>query len=676
MILMRATNPYFKLLSEAALLAVAVIGEPIISQLRADSTAGTDRHLLQTYALHPLLFEANEGQRDSRVRFVARGRGYTLFLASDEMVLVGVRQKGHSLTAEYSARSEQELGSLVLRMKLTGASRNVEVTGEWKQAGRSSYFVGSDPKQWRTGIANYLRVRYKNIYPGIDVIYYGHGGELEHDFVLAPSADPRVINWKFQGANRLRIDAHGDLIVRCQRQEVLLRHPRIYQQIDGLTRDIAGGYTILGKNRVGFWLSAYDQSQPLTIDPILSYSTFLGGSYWNVGAGIAVDLNGYAYVAGTTASTNFPTQYPIQATCHSCGTPAYPDAFVTKFDPTGSFLVYSTYLGGSGEDTAWSIAVDSAGNAYVVGRTNSSDFPVVNPLFTYVGFGYNGFVTKINAEGSALIYSTYLGPSSTEASAIAADSDGNAYIVGRTNSRNFPTTPGAFQTAFQSPFGDAYVSVLNPTGSAFVYSSYLGGTRGFSVGNSIAVNATGNVFVTGQTKAPDFPTTPSAYQRSLRGNTDAFVTGFDPQGRSLIYSSYLGGSVFDNAGTGIALDGDGNAYVAGQTWSPDFPTTMGAFQTSCGSGFTHVCAFVTAFDPVGATLIYSTFLGGNDATIATGLALNPSHEAFVVGTTRATDFPVRNPLQSSFAGGYNGDVFISQLNASGSDLIFSTYLSV
>jgi hypothetical protein len=354
--------------------------------------------------------------------------------------------------------------------------------------------------------------------------------------------------------------------------------------------------------------------------------------------------------------------------------PAYPDAFVTKFDPTGSFLIYSTYLGGNGEDTAWSIAIDSFGNAYIAGRTNSSDFPVVNPLFTYVGNGYNGFVTKINAEGSKLIYSTYLGSSSTEASAIAADSDGNAYVVGRTSSRDFPTTPGAFQTSFQSPFGDAYISVLNPTGSAFVYSTYLGGKNGFSVGNTIAVSHSKNVYVTGQTKAPDFPTTSGAYQRTLPGNTGAFVTAFDPEGRSLIYSTYLGGTVFDNAGTGIAVDGDGNAYVAGQTWSPDFPTTPGAFQTNCGSGFTHACAFVTAIDPVGATLLYSTFLGGNEATIATGLVINPSNEAFVVGSTRATDFPVQNPLQSSFAGGFNGDVFVNQLNSSGSDVIFSSYL--
>ncbi|TMG74464.1 MAG: hypothetical protein E6H75_11965, partial [Betaproteobacteria bacterium] len=463
--------------------------------------------------------------------------------------------------------------------------------------------------------------------------------------------------------------------------------PIIYQEIDGIRREIEGRYVRKGANRVGFKLAAYDTSRPLMIDPALSYSTYLGGSGHDFGQGIAVDAHGNAYVTGHTSSTNFPTTLGAFQIAFAGGS----DAFVTKLNPDGSALVYSTYLGGSnggngtgGADTneGAGIAVDADGNAYVTGFTGANDFPTTPGAFqsAFAG-GWDAFVTKLNPTGSALVYSTYLGGSFLDGgSGIAVDSNGNTYVTGETQSSNFPTTVGAFQPALAGCC-DAFVTKLNPTGSALVYSTYLGGRFG-ETSRGIVTDADGNVFVTGNTESPDFPTTMGAFQSIYGGNNDAFVTKLNPIGSGLVYSTYLGGTGGERGG-GIAVDANGNAYVTGSTWSLDFPTTPGAFQPNFRGG--DFDAFVAKFNPDGSLLVYSTYLGGSNGDYGNGIAVNAAGNAYVTGDTGpnietrncspcTNDFPTTpGTFQPNYGGGIN-DAYVVKLDPTGSALAYSTYL--
>jgi hypothetical protein len=483
------------------------------------------------------------------------------------------------------------------------------------------------------------------------------------------------------------VDAQGDLVLQTTVGPIRQRKPVIYQEVDGVRKDIPGGYVLKGEHQVGFKLAAYDASQALVIDPVLSYSTYLGGSGEDRDPAIAVDAAGNAYVTGHTESTDFPTTAGAFQTTFGGGPFNGGDAFVTKLNATGSALVYSTYLGGSGGDSGRGIAVDTAGNAYVTGYTASTNFPTTAGAFqtTRGGFLMDAFVTKLNPTGSALVYSTLLGGSDLDSGeGIVVDAAGNAYVAGGTSSTDFPTTAGAFQTTFgggANQGGDAFVTELNPTGSALVYSTYLGGSGGDSAA-SIAVDADGNAYVTGRTLSTNFPTTAAAFQPTFGGGVccggDAFVTKLNPTGSApLVYSTYLGGSDYD-IGTGIALDTLGNAYVTGTTLSTDFPTTAGAFQATYGGGGD---AFVTKLNPTGWAL-YSTYLGGSGGDSGRGIAVDAAGNAYVTGSTTSTNFPTTaGALQTTFTGGvspYGGyftDAFVTQLNPTGSaPLVYSTYL--
>jgi hypothetical protein len=421
---------------------------------------------------------------------------------------------------------------------------------------------------------------------------------------------------------------------------------------------------------VGFAVGAHDPSRPLVIDPVvLSYSTYLGGSYVDTGHAIAVDGDGNAYVAGETGSTNFPTTAGAFQTALGDGG----DAFVTKLNATGTALIYSTYLGGNGNDYGYGIAVDGGGNAYVTGTTTSTNFPTTPGAFQTVNGGglSDAFVTQLNADGTALVYSTYLGGSGQdEGFGIAVDGGGNAYVTGSTSSTDFPTTPGAFQTTLASSFGNAFVTKLTPDGTALAYSTYLGG-YGTDVGRAIAVDGAGNACVTGGTGSTNFPTTPGAFQPTLGGTFNAFVTQLSADGTALIYSTYLGGSGSDQ-GFGIAVDGMGNAYVTGSTNSINFPTTPGAFQTTKGS-ILATNVFVTQLSADGTTLTYSTYLGGTNVDIGLGIAVDGAGNAYVTGWTGSTDFPTTpNAFQTESGGSY--DVFVTKLSTDGTALVYSTYL--
>jgi len=435
----------------------------------------------------------------------------------------------------------------------------------------------------------------------------------------------------------LQIAADGDLVVKTDGGEVRFHKPVVYQPVTnggqrttdyGQRTPVDGHYILEASNRVQFQVAPYDHSKALFIDPVLSYSTYLGGSGGDSGTGIAVDSSGNAYVTGSTSSTDFPTVNPFQATNNA----RYGTAFVTKFNAAGSALVYSTYLGGSNGASGNGIAVDSSGNAYVTGQTSSTDFPTVNPFqaTNNTDGGLTAFVTKFNAAGSALVYSTYLGGSWWDnGTGIAVDSSGSAYVTGSTNSADFPTV-----NPFQANWGGAFVTKFNAAGSALVYSTYLGGSD-TTYGTGIALDSSGDAYVTGGTNSPNFPTV-NPFQATRNGGYwwTAFVAKLNAAGSALVYSTYLGGGWWDN-GTGIAVDSSGNAYVTGQTNSPGFPL-MHPIQGYCGSGCgineSGSAAFVTEFNAAGSALVYSTFLGGISSwNGGNGIAVDSSGNAYVTG---------------------------------------------
>jgi hypothetical protein len=600
--------------------------------------------VMDSYGKLPLSFEANRGQTARQVKFLARGPGYTLFLTPDAAVLSLHGQKANA----------------VLRMKLAGANARASVTGADALPGKSNYFIGSDPSQWRTNVPTYGAVKYAAVYPGIDLVYHGNQRLLEYDFLVAPGADPQAIGIRFQGARKLTVNGEGALVIGLGGSEVIEPAPVVYQEIGGQRQTVAGRYVLRGRGRVGFSVAEYDRSQPLLIDPTVVYSTYFGPG---LAYGIAVDASGSAYVTGQAASSNFPTTPGAFQTSGENGT-----IFVSKLNATGSALVYSTFLGGpwfpeSVFGSSTGIAVDASGNAYVTGRT-PSNFPTTSGCTTD-----EVFVTKLNATGSALVYSTCLGGGS--GNGIAVDASGNAYVTGGTGF-GFPTTPGAFQTTYQAEWGTAFVSKLNAAGSALVYSTFLGGSDSDD-GLGIAVDASGNAYVTGSTSSSNFPTTPSAFQATLGGPSaqNAFVSKLNATGSALLYSSYLGGSNSDE-GLGIAVDASGSAYVTGSATSLNFPTTPGAVQTMFGGGPSD--AFVTKVNAIGSALLYSTYLGGSGVDVGNGIAVDPLGYAYVTGETRSVNFPT-TPGAGNGPGG-NSDGFVSKLNAVGSVLLYSTYLGV
>jgi len=640
---------------------------PVLAGPVFGTAAAPGADVSESYGKLPLQFEVNRGQTDKAVRFLSRGPGYGLYLTASEAVLVLARP---------DAKAQK---SVALRMSLVGAARKPVLTGLDELPGKANYFIGKDPARWRSNVPTYAKVRYRNVYPGIDLVYYGKQRQLEYDFVVAPGADPRKIVLGFKGADKLKIDAGGDLLLHTAGNDIRQHKPVVYQDIDGFRHEIAGGYVRKGAGRVGFKLAAYDASRPLIIDPVvLSYSTYLGGNSGDFGAAIAVDASGNAYVTGNTSSTDFPTT--AGAFQVSFGGNINGDAFVTKLNPTGTVLVYSTYLGGIDLDQGSGIAVDAEGNAYVTGYTRSNNFPITAGAFqtTFAdpaGSG-NVFVTKINPTGAALVYSTYLGGSGDElfsaaGNGIALDSGGSAYVTGSTRSADFPITAGAFQSVHSGAYDNPFVTKLDPTGSTLIYSTFLGE----GLGRGIAVGSNGSAYVTGTIQGP-FPTTSGAVQRT---SGSAFVTKLDPTGTTLNYSTLLGGG--RDGGEAIAVDAEGNAYVTGFTYSANFPTTPGAFQPTFGDALDppnrfgpDPDAFVTKLNPTGSAFVYSTYLGGNGAEFGRGIAVDASGNAYVTGSTGSLNFPTTPGAFQPTWGGGPYDAFVTKLHSSGAVLVYSTYL--
>jgi len=654
---------------------------------------------MKTYAALPMMFEANSGQTDPRVKFLARAPGYTLFLTDKEAVLSlpagsPAPASPHQHEASPGSRRVQSPGApksaRVVRLKFAGASTPTAITGRDQLPGKANYFIGNDPKQWHTNVPNYEAVEYRSVYPGVDAVFHGDNQRLEFDFNVAPRADPGVIALEVQGARRIHLNRAGDVLVRLDTaRDAVLGKPRVYQQLPEGRREIAGNFVLRGPNRIAFSIGRYDHSLPLVIDPTLVYSTYLGGGniYPNsaandTGKALAVDSTGNVYVTGATASTDFP----VTAGAFESAYPYDIAGFVTKLNPSGSALIYSTYFGNSypGNTTITGIAVDAAGDAYLTGNTDY-DFPTTPGAFQSSEtnlYGSYAFATELNPAGTGLVYSTFLGGTETTgnvttyAFGIAVDASDNAYVVGTTTSPTYPTTPGAYQTSQNCTFPylgtctTAFVTKVSAGGSSLSYSTYLG--TGTNRANAVAVDSLGDAFVVGSTYASTFPVTPGAFQ-TTSSEVAAFVTGLNPSGTALVYSTFLSGttSATGDAALAVAVDASGYAYVTGQVRDSDFPTTPGAYQRNL---LDYADAFVTKLNLTGSALVYSTYLPG--LTTGYGIGVNSSGEAYVAGDndgyentfpTTPDAFQVSPPTTTT-----NG--FLTVFNSTGSGLVYSTYI--
>lgn len=690
-------------------------GEPALSKNLTKTS-------VQAIAIaRPLDFEPNRGQSVGQVKFLSRGNGYDLLLASTEIVLVLYDVERGMANAERANAHPLFFGRPTalgtdtrLRIKLDGANAASRVTGLEELPGKSHYFLGNNPQNWKINVPHYAKVKYEEIYPGIDLVFYSSRQQWEFDFVVAPGASSEIIALHFgmmegeMPKSSLRITANGDLVVHAGSQEIRFHKPRIYQELNGVRQTIAGGYVSRApaankteeqnRGQIGFQIASYDASKPLVIDPVLSYSTYLGGRGQAYARGIAVDAAGNVYVAGQTGSSDFSTTANAVQPQINYGPVQFPDAFVLKLKPEDNSLIYATYLGGTSSDEVRGLTVDAVGNAYVTGSTHSSDFPATwhfSPKTADKNFPpEDAFVTKLSPTGDLLVYSTYLGGSSLDGGyGIAVDASGSAYVTGSTLSPDFPLV-----SSLQAEYGGAFVTKLDPAGKALVYSTYLGRAMN-DRGHSIAVDAAGSAYITGQTApmltgavylgggttpppntseakgqpvTPNFPLVNPVQGAYGGGHSDGFVAKINSAGTALVYSTYLGGSDSDG-GNGIAVDAAGNAYVVGHSFSSFFPkhNSLPARRDGCSTGDRfHANAFVVKLNPTGNAFIYAVCLGDS---VGQGVALNSTGSAYVTGYTDAKDFPIVNPLQTVHRGG-QFDVFVAQVNPTGKALDFATYL--
>ena len=653
----------------------------------------------------PLSFETNRGQTDPSVRYLSHGPGYTLFLTSNEAVFAFqnfelVHHSSNKPKLPKISPPFRKVGKTeVIRVGFEGASSGTpKIEPAEELPGRTNYFIGNKPANWHTDIPAYRRATYTDLYPGVDLVYYGNQGQLEFDFKVKPGADPRLVQMRFDGAEHLEIGSQGELRIKGLTKEVLVKPPSIYQMIGGKKKQVSGRFELRGSVGAGFNVDEYDHRQPLVIDPVLTYSTFFGGTGNDWAAGVALDSQNNIYITGATTSTDFPVQNAYTTVGNTNGM-----AFVSKFDPTGTTLLYSSYFGGSKDDYGTSIAADSSGNAYVTGRANSPDFPVQNGFQTSLANpSGNAFVARFDTTqtGTAsLVYSTYLGGggnssyaySSDSGNGIATDQSGNAYVTGLTTSDTssaaFPTTVNALQSSLGSIYGNAFLTVANTNaiGSAsLVYSSYLGGgsTTSGDYGSGIALDSAGNAYITGFTSSDSsspFPTTATAFQLSLPDPAGSgFITELSiskPGQQALIYSTYFGGSTgpYGDYLQAIALDAAGKVYVTGEAYSSDFPVTAGAFQTTNSAGGKALMAKFDIAQSGQQSLIYSTYVGGSTWDEGYAIAADASGNAFIAGETGSNDFPTTTDALFPLAPG-PAPAFLSELNPSGTGLLYSTYL--
>lgn len=666
----------------------------------------------ESYGRLPLYFIQNQGQLDDKVKYYEKTNRHCIYFTQDgvhfafsqtktesKLAAAHNREKSPAASSRLSHNRTQVSPPELFHLRPVGMHPEVEITAFEPADGKVNYLCGNDPRLWRTNIPTYRAVVYREAYPGIDLKFYGAGRQLEYDIILKPGADPKQVKFRLGGIKDLAITEEGDLLVRLPNgSSVRQKKPQIYQEIMGAKVSREGKFKLAkdeGPGVYGFEVASYDRTTPLVIDPImLIYSTYLGGNGYDACNAMAVDSSGNAYVTGCTYSSTFPHTSSAYHTSLNGAS----DAFVTKISPAGDALVYSTFLGGSGGEEGYGIAVDSQGCAYVTGYTDSSDFPTLNPLQASRSGDTDSFVTKLSASGSALVYSTYLGYAyddsgnaiavdglgnayiagetySPDALAnvlvskinangslgykislggtgndvgrgIAVDNTGNAYVTGYTKSNDFPISTNAIQTRLRG-ISNAFLAKIDGAGNR-VYSTFLGGS-GSDEGNSIALDNAGKAYLTGITRSPDFPLK-NQLQAALQGGSDAFVTKIDLANTAVVYSTYLGRS-YDDEGTGIAVDQTGAAYLTGWTAVPVPPDAPAMFPTD---------AFVARVNPAGNNLDFYYLLGGSDNDWGNGIALDQAGNIYVTGETSSVDFPISYALQASLNGAANG--FISKIS--------------
>ena len=604
-----------------------------------------------SYGQIPLSFIANTGQTDPNVKFQVKGAGHSIFFTPNEIAFVAFptpNQPGNQATT-----------SSVVRSSLANSNPNPTISGLEKLPGVANFLLGEDSSQWQTNVPTFNGVVYQNVYQGIDRVFKGTEGQLKSEFLVAPFADPSQIRMNYSGVNNIRLRDDGALILETPLGELIDNAPIVYQDINGQRVNVPAAYNLLGNGQVNFSLGYFDPTQPLVIDPVLAYSTYLGGSGLDSANRMTVDSTGAAYIIGTTVNNFTTTPGAFQTTPGGQA-----DFLVTKINPEGTALVYSTYIGGIGNEYGFDIAVDSQGNAYLTGQVDPG-YPTTAGSFQPTITGYSAAATKLNPAGNALVYSTFLSGSQGDlGNGIAVDSNGNAYVTGFTNG-NFPITANASQSVYGGGT-DAFITKVNPTGSSLVYSTYLGGS-GREDAQALAIDNNGNAYITGITYSTNLPFT-NAFQSTLGGGSyDAFLSKFDANG-VLNYSTYLGGSG-DEKGADIDVDSSGNAYVVGITTSTNLPT-KNAIQAANAGGAND--AFVSKLSPVGNSLIYSTYLGGSGDDNGHRITVDSANNVYVTGDTTSTNFPTKNAIQSVSGGGK--DAFVTSINSSGSALVDSTYL--
>ena len=608
------------------------------------------QHAEQTRGPLPVIFEANRGQADDDVRFVGRGAGMGLLLKEDEVAF--------SLRKPQSLKARNTKVPTLLRMKLEGANARPDVSGADVQGVRANYFIGNDPSKWVRGVETYSRVLYSGVYDGIDLVFYGNDSRLEYDFNVAPGADPKSIQLRFDGIAGVELGSEGALILHSETGDVRHERPFAFQERNGVRSEVAASFKQLDNGTIGFEIGAYDPSIPLVIDPILVYSTYLGGSADDFARGVVADSAGNLFLTGDSFSSDFLRQ----------ASPANSDVFIGKLAGNGLLLTY-TFFGGGKNDTATALNVDAAGNIYMAGSTQSPDFPIFNSIGQFLNGSSDAFAVKLTPAADQFFYSSLVGGSGDETGvSIAADNVGNAYLSGRTSSPDYPTF-APIQPVYGGGASDAFISKIMPDGKSLAYSTFLGGGAAENEGgrSGISIDSAGNAYVAGDTQSVDFPTS-NALRTTKSGSAasfDGFAAKIDPTGTNFIYATFLGGSEDDSA-FAVAADQTGNAYVTGRTKSTSFTGSGVTRPTTATSD-----AFVAKLTANGSALSYLTFIGGAPGDESGNAIVVDSSGNAVIAGSAGEGAPTTDSVQSFSRGG--GDAFVAKLGQNGG-VTFSSYL--
>lgn len=590
-----------------------------------------------------LNFQPNLGQIDSDVKFICKGLNYTLFFKTNEFIFKSF---------DYSSKKRHFLKYKLLNSICT----TIEGLNNTKT--RYNYFKGNNENKWICNIISYEKIKYHNVYNNIDLIYYNNGRNIEWDFILYPGSNPEDIKIEFPLKTNMNLDDEGNILVHINSNIMTIKKPYIYQNINNKIHPIDGSFNLSKSNIVSFNIDSYDLDHNLIIDPVLSYSTFLGGTGDDQIYGIALDSNKDIYVTGFTNSADFPTVNPIYSYKGDY------DVFITKIDSSGSFIIYSTYISGTFDEWANDICVDSSGNAYVTGFTKSSDFPTKDPIQSTKLGVKSAFLTKLDSTGSSLIYSTFIGGNKDdEAKSMALDSNNNVYLIGITDSTNFPLI-SPYQSTI-SNYNSAFICKVASSGNSLLYSTYLGGAS-IDEGYDITLDSNNNMYLTGTTYSSDFPTK-NPIESSLSGQRSAFITILSADGSNLIFSTFLGGSGADDSNS-IVIDNNNNIFIAGTTFSSDFPLVNPIQNTKSGFFSAFVCKIASG----GTHIIFSTYLGGSGFDYAYAIDLDSEYNPYISGFSTSSDFPTVDSVGPVIS---PTGLYITKIQSDGSSILFSSLLT-